>query len=81
MYDGSMMDAKRCEKAATKILDVFTDGRLTGNDLMYVAFYTVIQAYPEIALDRLIEYTEHVKYERKRLAESRSSGYEQDTLF
>jgi hypothetical protein len=74
-----MMDAKRCEKAAAKILDVFSDGRITGTDLMYVAFQTVIQAYPEIVLDRLVEYTEHVKIERERIAESRN--YVQDTLF
>jgi F0F1-type ATP synthase gamma subunit len=76
-----MLDTKRFEKAAAKILDVFTDGRLTSHDLMYVAFYTVVHAYPEVALDRLIEYTEHVKVERERIAESRSSAYEQDTLF
>jgi hypothetical protein len=79
MYHGGMMDAKRCEKAAAKILDVFSDGRLTNNDLLYVAFQTVIQAYPEIVLDRLIEYTEHVKIERERIAESRNN--EQYTLF
>lgn len=74
------MDAKRCQKAADKILDVFSDGRLTGHDLMYVAFYTVINAYPEVVLDRLIEYTEHVKTERERIAESRNN-YVEDTLF
>ena len=75
------MDAKRCERAASKILDVFSDGRLTGHDMLYVAFQTVIQAYPEVVLDRLIEYTEHVKVERERIAESRNNAYEQDTLF
>ena len=46
---------------------------------MYLAFYTVINAYPEVVLDRLIDYTEHVKYERDRIREDQN--YAQDTLF
>jgi hypothetical protein len=72
-------DRSRFEKAAQKILDVFSDGRVRDHDLMYVAFYTVINAYPEIVLDRIIEYTEHVKFERNRIKEEQ--GYVQDTLF
>jgi len=72
-------DRSRFEKASQKILDVFTDGRIRDHDLMYVAFYTVVNAYPEIALDRLIEYTEHVKYERNRIREDLQ--HVQDTLF
>lgn len=67
------------QKAAIKILDVFSDGRITGHDLMYVAFYTVINAYPDVVLDRIIEYTEHIKFERNRMMEDRN--YVQDTLF
>lgn len=74
------MDHRRFEKAAGKIVDVFSDGSITAHDLMYVAFYTVIQAYPEQVVDRVIEYAEHVKYERDRIKESKSN-YEQDTLF
>ena len=74
------MDARHLERSAKKILDVMSDGRLTGHDLMYVAFYTVTNAYPlDPVLDRLIEYVEHVKIERERLETSR--GYIQDTLF
>jgi hypothetical protein len=73
------MDHKRFEKAAEKIVAVFSDGSITGHDLMYVAFYTVINAYPEQVLDRVIEFAEHVKYERDRISESRK--YVQDTLF
>ena len=74
------MDARHLERSAKKILDVMSDGRLTGHDLMYVAFYTVTNAYPlDPVLDRLIEYVEHVKVERARLEDSR--GYIQDTLF
>ena len=72
-------DRSRFEKAAQKILDVFSDGRVRDHDLMYVAFYTVINAYPEVVLDRIIEYTEHVKFERDRIKEEQ--GYVQDTLF
>ena len=72
-------DRSRFEKAAQTILDVFSDGRVRDHDLMYVAFYTVINAYPEIVLDRIIEYTEHVKFERNRVREEQE--YAQDTLF
>lgn len=72
-------DRARFEKAAQKVLDVFSDGRVRDHDLMYVAFYTVINAYPEVVLDRIIEYTEHIKFERDRIREEQS--YVQDTLF
>ena len=72
-------DRSRFEKAAQKVLDVFSDGRIRDHDLMYVAFYTVINAYPEVVLDRIIEYTEHVKFERKRIQEDQN--YVQDSLF
>jgi hypothetical protein len=72
-------DRARFERAALKILDVFSDGRIRDHDLMYVAFYTVINAYPEIVLDRLMEFTEHVKFERTRIR--KEQGYAQDTLF
>jgi hypothetical protein len=74
-----MEDHNRFRKGASKILDVFSDGRVRDHDLMYLAFYTVVNAYPEVVLDRLIEYTEHVKYERQRIKED--SRYVQDCLF
>lgn len=75
-----MKDVRHYEKQAKKILDVMSDGRLTTEDLIYVAFYTVIQAYPiDPVLDRLIEYVEHVKVERERY--ERNKAYGQDTLF
>lgn len=67
------------QKNADKILEIFSDGRIRDHDLMYVAFYTVINAYPELVLDRIIEYTEHIKFERERIKEDRN--YVQDTLF
>lgn len=75
-----MQDIRRFEKAAIKLLDVFSDGRMTTEDLMYVAFYTVIKAYPQDpVLNRIIEFTEQVKWERER--QERNSQYGQDTLF
>jgi len=72
-------DRSRFEKSAQKILDVFSDARVRDHDLMYVAFYTVINAYPEVVLDRIIDYTEHVKIERNRIREDQQ--YVQDSLF
>jgi hypothetical protein len=74
------MNHKRFEKAAEKIISVFSDGSITDQDLMYVAFYTVINAYPERVVDRVIEYAEHVRHEQQRISESRNN-YVQDTLF
>lgn len=75
-----MNDPRRYEKAAQKILDVMSDGRITSHDMMYVAFYTVVNAYPlDPVLDRLIEYVEQVKWERDRIKESKRN--EQYTLF
>jgi hypothetical protein len=67
------------QKYADKILEIFSDNRVTDDDLMYVAFYTVINAYPELVLDRIVEYTEHIKFERQRIKEDRN--YVQDSLF
>jgi hypothetical protein len=73
------MDMKRYERAAQKILDVFSDGRITNHDMMYVAFYTVANAYPTLVLDRIIEYTEHIKVEIER--QEKYNGFIQDSLF
>jgi hypothetical protein len=72
-------DRGRFEKAAQRLLDVFSDGRIRDHDLMYVAFYTVINAYPEVVLDRIADFADHVKFERQRIKEDQS--YVQDTLF
>lgn len=69
----------RFSKAADKILDVFSDGRIRDHDLMYVAFYTVINAYPEVVLDRIMDFASHIEFERNRIKEERN--YVQDTLF
>ena len=61
------MDHKHFEKAAKKILDTFSDERITHHDLMYVALYTVTNAYPKSVLEKIIEFSNHVDYERERL--------------
>jgi hypothetical protein len=74
------MDARYLERSAKKILDVLADGKITGLDLMYVAFYTVMNAHPrDPVLDRLIEYVEHVKVERERYERENVRG--QDSIF
>lgn len=72
-------DRSRFEKSAHKILDVFSDGRIRDHDLMYLAFYTVVNAYPEIVLDRIADFAAHVEFERNRIKEEHK--YVQDTLF
>ena len=72
-------DRSRFEKHAQRLLDVFSDGRVRDHDLMYLAFYTVINAYPEVVLDRIQEFANHVEYERNRIKEEQQ--YVQDTLF
>jgi hypothetical protein len=73
------VDAKRCERAADKILDVMSDGRLTAADMMYVAMYTVMKARTPVVLDRLIEYTEQIKWERAH--ERKASEYEPNVIY
>tara|TARA_R110000803_G_scaffold139123_1_gene205804 strand:+ start:50 stop:280 length:231 start_codon:yes stop_codon:yes gene_type:complete len=73
-------DHKTFEKAARKILSVFTDGAITNHDLAYVAFYTVVNSYPaDPVLNRISEFMEHVEYERIRIKEN--NQYVQDGLF
>ena len=72
-------DRGRFEKAAYKVLDIFSDGRIRDHDLMYVAFYTVINAYPDAVLDRVIDFADHVKFERERITKEQT--HVQDTLF
>jgi hypothetical protein len=62
-----MFDHKHFERAAKKILDVFSDNRITNHDLMHVAFYTVANAYPEYVLDSIVEFSYHIEEERKRI--------------
>jgi hypothetical protein len=72
-----MMDVKRLERAADKVMDAFSDIRIEDKEIMYVAMYCVIKSNPVI-LDRLIEFADQLHWEINNRKESR---YAQDELF
>ena len=73
------MDARRIEKAAERIVDAFADMRITDEELMYVAMYTVIKANPVQILERVVEFGEQVKWEIRN--ERKNREYVEDGLF
>lgn len=73
------MDVQRLEKAATRIVDAFSDMRITDQELMYVAMYTVIKAQPPTILERIVEFGEQVKWEIRN--ERKNKEWNQDGLF
>jgi hypothetical protein len=73
------MDAKKCERAADRIVDAFADMRITDRELMYVAMYTVIKAQPIQILERVVEFGEQVKWEINNNRQNRE--YVEDGLF
>jgi hypothetical protein len=62
------------QKSADKILDIFYDMRIADEDLMHLAVYTGAYAENKEVLDKIIEFGEHVKYERDRLTSTPSAG-------
>ena len=73
-----MMDVKRLERAADKVIDSFADIRIDDNEIMYVAMYCVIKSN-DVILDRLIEFAQQIHWEvNNRKAER---NYVQDDLF
>lgn len=73
------MDARRIEKAADRIVDAFADMRITDEEMMYVAMYTVIKAQPIQILERVVEFGEQVKWEIRN--DRNNKEYAQDELF
>jgi hypothetical protein len=73
------MDVTRIEKAADRIVDAFSDMRITDQEMIYVAMYTVIKAHPVQILERVVEFGEQIKWEINN--ERRNSNYVQDELF
>jgi len=73
------MDANRISKMADKIIDLFADMRVTDEEMMYVAMYTVIRANPRQILERVVEYGEQVKWEIRN--DRRNTEWIQDELF
>lgn len=78
-YNGGTMDANRLSRMADKIVDAFSDMRVSDEDLMYVAMYTVIRAQPREILERVVEYGEQVKWEIRN--ERKNREWVQDGLF
>jgi hypothetical protein len=60
---GGMMDAKRIERIADKIVDAFSDMRVTDDEMIYVAMYVVMKAQPPEILYRVVEFGEQIKWE------------------
>lgn len=73
------MDIRRMERAADKIIDAFADIRIEDKELMYVAMYVVIKSQNRQVLDRVVEFSEQVKWEINNRKENTS--YVQDNLF
>ena len=73
------MDIKRIERVADKVVDAFADMRITDQELIYVAMYTVMKAQPRIIVERIVEFGEQVKWEIKN--DRQNTEYVQDGLF
>jgi F0F1-type ATP synthase gamma subunit len=73
------MDARRMERAAEKIVDAFSDMRITDQELIYVAMYTVMKSQPRIIVERIVEFGEQVKWEIRN--DRQNKEYIQDGLF
>lgn len=73
-----MMDVKRIERSADRVMDAFADIRIEDKEIMYVAMYCVIKSNPAI-LERLVEFAEQIKWEIEHRKES--NRYVQDNLF
>ena len=73
------MDARRMERAAEKIIDAFSDMRITDQELIYVAMYTVMKSQPRIIVERIVEFGEQVKWEIRN--DRQNKEYIQDGLF
>lgn len=70
---------RRIERAADKLVDVFSDMRIEERELVYVAMYVVMRAQPKEVLDRVVEFGEQVKWEINN--RDRSNTSEQYKLF
>jgi hypothetical protein len=53
--------------------------RITDQELIYVAMYTVMKAQPPIIVERIVEFGEQVKWEIKN--DRQNKEYVQDGLF
>jgi hypothetical protein len=67
------MDHKMYEKAARKIVDIFSDSRIDDMGVVHTAMYTANYAYPSDIAEKIIEFGEHLKYESNRLRYDRQT--------
>lgn len=67
------MDHKMYEKAAKRIVDIFSDSRIDDIGVMHTAMYTANYAHPSDIAEKIIEFAEHLKYEHNRLRFDRST--------
>lgn len=73
------MDPRVNERAADKILDVFSDGKLTDGDLMYVAMHVVMRARTNGIITRILDFAEHIRWELDRQEKNRAN--DTDSIF
>lgn len=73
------MNVNMIDRSAKRIIDAFSDIRVTDGDLIYVAARVAMTAYPNDILYRIIEFTEQIKWEMNN--NRRNQRYVQDSLF
>lgn len=73
------MDIRRIDKTADKIIDAFSDMRVTDGDMIYVAMQVVYRANPVEILHRVVDFGEQIKWEIDNSRKDRR--YVQDSLF
>lgn len=67
------MNHQMYEKAAKKIVDIFSDSRIDDMGLVHTAMYTANYAYTTNIAEKIIEFAEHLKYEHNRLSFDRGT--------
>ncbi len=73
------MNVQMIDRSSRRIIDAFSDIRVTDGDLIYVAARVAMTAYPSDILYRIIEFTDQLKWEINN--NRRNHQYVQDTLF
>jgi hypothetical protein len=73
------MNVTMIDRSAKRIIDAFSDYRVTDNDLIYVAARVAMTAYPNDILYRIVEFNEQLKWEINN--NRRNHRYVQDSLF
>lgn len=61
------MDHKIYEKAAKKVVDIFSDSRIDDMGVVHTAMYIANYAHGSTIAEKIIELGEHLKYENNRM--------------